>query len=441
MPTGKNIGRSGVDPSAARPAGGGPLRGLRVIDLGTMLAGPVACTLMADFGADVLKIEEPGHGDALRHIGPIVGDESLMWNVEARGKRSIAINLKRAEGREAFLKIVETADAVVENFRPGTLQKLGLDFETLRKANPDIVLLSVSGFGQTGPLAKRAGYDRIALAFGGLMEITGYPDRPPTKVGVSIADYQTALFGAFSLMMALYHRDASGGRGQHIDLALYESVYRFTDTLTTSYDLLGEVRQRQGNVGFAGAPGEHFLTRCGRYLILTISNTAMFRRLAQAMDRPDLAENPSYLTHELRWKHVHELNAIVAEWIKENDLTHVEQRLDQFGIAYGVTLRIDEICANEHYASRQNIQVVRHPRLGPIKMQGVGPKFSETPAPGLQPAPMLGEHTEEILRAAGMDENQIAALIASGVARSHPDDCRPRFPDDVRLPHTGHPTL
>ena len=232
---------------------GGPLAGLRIIDLGTMLAGPMACTLLADFGAEVVKVEEPAHGDALRHIGPFVADESLLWAVDARGKKSVAIDLKQPEGRDAFFRIVATADAVVENFRPGTLQKLGIGFEELKKVNPGIVLLSISGFGQTGPLAKRAGYDRIALAFGGLLEITGYPDRPPTKVGVSIADYQTALFGALSTMMALYHRDANGGVGQHIDLALYESVFRFTDTLTSAYDQLGQVRQRQGNIGAAGA--------------------------------------------------------------------------------------------------------------------------------------------------------------------------------------------
>ncbi len=279
------------------------------------------------------------------------------------------------------------------------------------------MLLSVSGFGQTGPFANRAGYDRIALAFGGLMEITGYPDRPPVKVGVSIADYQSALFGALALMMALYNRDARGGRGQHIDLALYESVYRFTDTLTSAFDLLGQVRQRQGNVGFAAAPGEHFLTRCGRYLILTISNDAMFQRLCQAMDMPAIGADQRYATHDLRWKHIHQLNGIVADWILGNDLNVIEQRLDQFGLAYILTLRIDEICVNEHYASRGSIQTMQHPRLGPVKMQGVGPKFSETPAPPLRPAPRLGEHTVAVLRSLGMEAYQIKAMLAAGVLR------------------------
>jgi crotonobetainyl-CoA:carnitine CoA-transferase CaiB-like acyl-CoA transferase len=394
----------------------GPLAGLRVIDLGTMLAGPVACTLLADFGAEVIKVEQPGTGDTLRHIGPFLEGESLFWNVEARNKKSVTLNLKAAEGRELFLQLVRDADAVVENFRPGTLARLGLDYEALKAVNPRIVLLSISGFGQDGPYAGRAGYDRIALAFGGLMHITGFPDRPPVKSGVSIADYQTCLFGALSLMMALYHRDATpAGTGQHIDLALYESVFRFTDVLTVAYDRLGHVRERQGNIGLAGAPGEHFRTRDGRYLILTISNDAMFGRLCKAMGRHELPRTEKFSSHDLRWRHIHEINAIVAAWIEGNEVSSVTAALDAHGLAYAIVLSIDEIMADPHYQARGNIETVPHPRLGELRMQGVGPKFSATPAGSIAAAPALGEHTDEILTGLGLDPVKIRTLRTAGI--------------------------
>ena len=394
----------------------GPLAGLRIIDLGTMLAGPVACTLLADFGAEVIKIEQPGTGDTLRQIGPFLEGESLFWNVEGRNKKSVTLDLKAPQGRDLLLRLVSEADAVVENFRPGTLARLGLDYEALRAANPRIVLLSISGFGQYGPYAGRAGYDRVALAFGGLMHITGFPDRPPVKSGVSIADYQTALFGALSLMMALYHRDASGaGTGQHIDLSLYESVFRFTDVLTLAYDRLGQVRERQGNIGLAGAPGEHFPTQDGRYLILTISNDVMFYRLCTAMGRTDLPAMEQFRTHDARWRHIHEINAIVGAWIKSDATSKVTAALDAHGLAYAVVLSIDEIAVDPHYQARDSIQTVQHPRLGALRMQGVGPKFSATPAGEISSAPALGENTDEILGALGLDPERIQELRDIGV--------------------------
>jgi crotonobetainyl-CoA:carnitine CoA-transferase CaiB-like acyl-CoA transferase len=399
-----------------RGGGAGPLKKLRIIELGTMIAGPVVGTLLADFGAEVIKVEQPGTGDTIRQIGPFAEGESLYWNVEGRNKKSVTIDLRRPPGQALLRELVKRADAVVENFRPGTLAKWGLDYSELVKVNPRIVMLSVSGFGQTGPYADRAAYDRIALAFGGVMHLTGFPDRPPVRPGVSIADYQAALFGAFSVMMALYQRDASGGPGQHIDLALYESVFRFTDVLTVAYDRLGKVRERQGNLHFAAAPGEHFETRDGRFLILTISNDSMFARLCSAMNRDDLAAHPRYATHELRWNHVNELNGVVAAWVKSDEVAAICRALDEVGVAYSTTYSIADIAADPHYAARENIVCVETPRLGPLKMQGVGPKFSATPAGPISPAPALGEHTGEVLRTLlGLSDAAIAELAASSV--------------------------
>lgn len=302
----------------------GPLANLKVLDLGTMIAGPVACTLLADFGAEVIKVERPGAGDPLRHIGPFVEDESLYWNVEARNKKSITLDLRKPEGQALARQLATKVDVVVENFRPGTLAAWGLDYAALAAVNPKLVMLSISGFGQTGPYAQRAAFDRIALAFSGVLHISGFPDRPPVRPGITLADYQAALFGAYAVMMAVYHRDANGGTGQHIDLGLYESVFRFTDTLAPAYDRLGHVRQRQGNLAAAAAPGDVFESSDGRYLVLTMSNDAMFDRLCTAMGKPAMAHEPRYATHRQRWNHVAELNGIVAEWIRSLPVATLE---------------------------------------------------------------------------------------------------------------------
>jgi len=374
----------------------GPLANLRVLDLGTMIAGPVAATLLADFGAEVVKVEQPGIGDPLREIGPFVDNESLYWNVEGRNKKSITLDLRKPEGQALARQLAAKVDVVVENFRPGTLAAWGLDYDALSALNPGLVMLSVSGFGQTGPYAQRAAFDRIALAFSGVLHISGFADRPPVRPGVTMADYQSALFGAYAVMMALYHRDANGGAGQHIDLGLYESVFRFTDTLAPAYDRLGEVRQRQGNLAAAAAPGDIFETCDGRYLVLTMSNDAMFRRLCDAMGTPALADDPRYVTHRLRWGHVAQLNAIVARWIKGRAVAEIEAALQDAGLAYTLTYSIEDIFSDPHYLARGSIESVENPRIGTVRMPGVGPRLSATPAGPIRSAPTLAEHNDEV---------------------------------------------
>jgi formyl-CoA transferase len=389
------------------------LAGIRVIDIGTMVAGPVAATLLADLGADVIKIEQPGRGDSLRHIGPSVEGESLWWNVEGRNKKSVTLDLHHPEGQRILKEMLKQADVLVENFRPGILGKWNLSWEHLRQVNPRLVMLSVSGYGQTGPYANRAGYDRIALAMGGTLNATGYPDRAPVKLGTAMADYSTALFGAFGIMVALYHRDTRGGEGQQIDLSLYETVFRFTDVMVTAYDKMGLPRERTGNLHFAAAPGDHFETCDGRYIVLTVSNDRMFGRLCEAI--PALGGEERYSTHLKRTACVEELNVIVAAWIKSLPVLEVCRILEEKGLAYSLIYSIKDIVADPHYEARGTIASVEHPQIGELKMPAVQPRFSGTPSPQIKPAPALGADTDEILRQlAGLSAGRIAELRQAG---------------------------
>ncbi|MBC8751940.1 MULTISPECIES: CaiB/BaiF CoA transferase family protein [Paraburkholderia] len=391
----------------------GPLAGIRVIDIGTMVAGPVAATLLADLGADVIKIEQPGRGDSLRHIGPSVEGESLWWNVEGRNKKSVTLDLHHPEGQRILREMVKHADVFVENFRPGILDKWNLSWKHLSEVNPRLVMLSVSGYGQTGPYANRAGYDRIALAMGGTLNATGYPDRAPVKLGTAMADYSTAVLGAFGTMVALYHRDMRGGAGQQIDLSLYETVFRFTDVMVTAYEKLGLPRERTGNLHFAAAPGDHFETCDGRYIVLTVSNDRMFGRLCEAI--PVLVGDERFSSHAKRTANVEEVNDIVAGWIKSLPVLEVCRILEEKGLAYSLIYSIKDIVADPHYQARGSIATVEHPQIGELKMPAVQPRFSGTPSPQIRPAPALGAHTDEVLRElAGLSSEQIAELRHAG---------------------------
>ena len=394
----------------------GPLNGLRILDLGTMVAGPVAATLLADFGAEVIKIEQPGVGDTIRMLGPFVEKESLWWNVDGRNKKSITLDLRQAKGQALLKRLVASSDAVVENFRPGTLEKWSLAYADLEKVNPKLVMLSVSGFGQTGPYATRAGYDRIGLAFSGVMALTGYADRPPVRVGTSIADYTTATMGAFATMMALYHRDALGGAGQQIDLGLYESMFRFTESLSSAYDRLGMVRERTGNVHYGAAPGNNFATQDGRFLTLTISGDTLFVRLCSALGRPELATDPRFLTHQSRVAHIDILNPLVADWIATHPVAEVSAALEKQGIPFSIAMTIKDIFEHPQYAARENIVSVEHPTIGAFKMQGIVPKLSKTPPSPVEAAPLLGANNDEVYRGLlGLGSDELAQLSREGV--------------------------
>lgn len=395
---------------------GGPLAGVRVLELGTMIAGPVVGTLLGDFGAEIIKVEPPKVGDPIRQSGPFVGDESLYWHVEGRSKRSITLDLRKAEGQRVLRDLAGHADVLVENFRPGTMTKWNIGYAQLREVNPRLVMLSISGFGQTGPYASRPSYDRIALAFAGFLNMTGYADRPPLRPGIATADYQSAILGAFSAMVALYFRDARGGVGQHIDLSLYESVFRFTDVMITAYDKLGTPRERQGNAHFAASPGDHYETRDGRYIAMTVAANTIFLRLCEAMGQPELADDPRYSTHIKRVENYAQINGIVADWIKARSVEQVLASFEANNVPHSLIYKPSDILADPHYQARGSIASIEHPKLGTLKVPSVHPRFSASPAPEIQAAPDLGEHTQAVLSdLLGMSHGEIDKLRAAGV--------------------------
>jgi formyl-CoA transferase len=394
----------------------GPLAGVRVIELGTMIAGPFSATLLADFGAEVIKIEQPGAGDPMRQIGPFSHGESLWWNVEARSKRSMTLDLHTEDGREILRGLVSKADVLIENFRPGTMDRWGLGWKTLSEINPRLVMCSISGYGQTGPYSQRPAYDRMAQAFAGILNVTGFPDRPPVRPGVAIADYGTAVFAAFAIMMAIYHRDARGGNGQHIDTAMYEAMFRLTDNMLTCYDRLGTTRSRSGNLNRNAAPGDHFLTADNRYLVITVSSDALFARLCDCMGKPELVTDTRYSTHDARAGRLPEINGIVSDWVRSLTAQEACARLDAGQQPYSLIYTIEEIAKDPHYEARGSIATLDHPRLGPLKMQGVAPRLLGTPAPAIRPAPELGEATEHVLlNLLGKSIAEVERLRAAGV--------------------------
>lgn len=374
----------------------GPLSGIRIIEAGTMVAGPVAATLLGDLGADVIKIEQPGSGDPIRQSGPGPDGESLYYNVENRNKRSLTLNLRDPEGQEILRKLCDQADVLIENFRPGTMKRWGVGYDVLRTRNPNLIMLSISGFGQNGPNAELAAYDRIALSFSGFLNMSGYPDRPPVRPGIAVADYWSALFGAFSVMVALFNRQAGRSAGQSIDIAMYETIFRFTDIMITAYDKYGIKRERSGNSHYAAAPGDHYMTSEGRYLVLTVSGNAVFRRLCAAMNK-DLADDPRFANNNLRVQNYDVINGIVAEWVRTTPQDQVIAALTHEGVPHSLIKTVEEIAVDPHYEARGTIVTVDTPRLGPLKMSRALPVFSDIPTPAIKPAPALGEHTKEIL--------------------------------------------
>ncbi len=405
----KRVGQS-------EPAAAGPLAGIRVLDLGTRIAAPFAATLLADFGAEVIKIELPGRGDFLRQIGPFVGEYSLFWAVEARNKKSITLDLRKPRGQQVLKRLVRIADVVVENFRPGTLERWGLGYEELRKINPRLILTRATVYGQTGPYRDRPGLDRNGIGFGGLLYLTGYPDRPPVRPGVVVSDYLTGVFNALAVMIALYHRDARGGEGQWVDLALYESVFRILEYTAAAYDRLGEVRQREGNRLANAAPLDTWQTRDGKWIFVVAAGDDLFPRLARAMGREDLLRDPRFSDLARRAANSETINQIVGEWIAAHTAEEIEALLVPVGVPVGRAYAIDEIFSDPHYAAREDIALVEDPTIGPVRMQGVYPRLSATPGSIRRGAPRLGEHNAEVYAGLlGMSPEEIEELEREGV--------------------------
>ena len=373
----------------------GPLAGLRVIELGTLLAGPFCGQLLGDFGAEVIKVEPPGQGDPMRVWGrEKAGGKSLWWPVVARNKKAITLDLRQPEGQALLKALAAKSDFLVENFRPGTMEKWGLGWADLSVINPRLIMIRVSGFGQTGPYASQAGFGAIGEAMGGLRYVVGDPSTPPSRMGISIGDSLAATFACVGALTALHHRHVTG-RGQVIDSAIYEAVLNMMESLITEYDKTGFIRERTGAILPNVAPSNVYATRDGLVLIAANQDT-VFARLAQAMGRPELATDPRYATHGARGAHQQELDALVDGWTRTLTTREVLASMAEHGVPAGLIYRAPEMLEDPHFAAREAIVSVPHPDFGQLRMQNVAPKLSETPGSIRSPSPALGQHNDEI---------------------------------------------
>lgn len=394
-----------------------PLSDLRVIEMGQLLAGPFCGQLLADFGADVIKIEPPGTGDPMREWGrEKSGGQSLWWPVVARGKRSVTINLREAAGQQLARRLIGEADVLIENFRPGTIEKWGMAPDDLLAANPGLVIVRVSGYGQTGPYASRPGYGAIGEAMGGLRAVIGEPDRPPARAGISIGDTLAATFACVGCLVALHHKERTG-QGQIVDSALYEAVLGVMESLIPEYAITGYVRPRTGSILPNVSPANAYPTKDGREHLISGNQDTVWRRLAEAMGRAELGADERYATHNARGVNQAELDALIGDWTVTLTAAELEARLNEHSVPNGKIFTAPDMLADEHFAAREAIVKLVHPLLGEFPMQNVVPKLSATPGQVRWVGPALGEHTVEVLSSvlgltlAELDELSVAGVI------------------------------
>jgi formyl-CoA transferase len=394
----------------------GPLAGLRLIEMGTLLAGPFCGQLMGDFGAEVIKVEPPGQGDPMREWGrEKAHGMSLWWPVVARNKKSVTLNLRVPEGQELARQLISKADFLLENFRPGTLERWNLSYEKLREINPRLIMIRVSGFGQTGPYAHRAGFGAVGEAMGGLRYVCGDPSTPPSRMGISIGDSLAATFACIGALSALYYRERTG-QGQVVDSAIYEAVLNMMESLVTEYDKTGYIRERTGAILPNVAPSNVYPTRDGKMILIAANQDTVFGRLCEAMGRPELAKDPRYATHTARGAVQKELDDLISDWTRTVDANELEDLMEKFGIPSGKIYRTPEMLEDAHFKAREAIVTTMHPKFGTLKMQNVAPKLSATPGGIRRPAPELGEHNEEIYgKLLSLSAEQRAELAARGV--------------------------
>lgn len=394
-----------------------PLSGVRVLDIATFLAGPFCGTILGEFGAEVIKVEQPKGGDPIRKFGTITeSGEALIWLTEGRNKKSITLDLRQPEGAEILKKLVAEADVLIENFRTGTLEKWGVGWETLREINPKLVMLRVTGFGQTGPKARDPGFARIAHAFSGLSYLAGEPDGGPLMPGsTTLGDYLSGTYGALGVLMALRVVERSG-KGQFIDIGLYEPVFRFLDEMASAYAYNGFVRERMGADTVNVVPHSHYPTKDGKWIAIACTNDRMFTRLATAMGQPELAGSGRFGTIKRREASRAEVNKVVADWTSSMNQSAVLEICHAGEVPSGPIHNIADIFKDPQYAARENLMKFPHDTMGEITMPGIMPRLSETPGRVKHLGPALGEHVDDVLGSLlGMSDAERSALREKGV--------------------------
>jgi len=395
----------------------GPLDGVRVIEMGSLLAGPFCGQLLADFGAEVIKIEPPGKGDPMRQWGRNRKEgKTLWWPIIARNKKSVTLNLREEEGQNLARRLITGADVVVENFRPGTMERWGMGYEDLSEANPGLVMVRVSGYGQTGPYRDQAGFGSIGEAMGGIRHVTGFPDRPPPRVGISLGDSLAATFGALGAVTALFNREVRGGRGQVVDVGIYEAVLALMESTIPEYALAGNVRGRTGAILPFVAPSNTYPTEDGDYVVIGANADTVFGRFAKALGKPEWAEDERYATHNARGEHQEELDDMISAWTGERTADDVIEAMREASVPAGKLFTARDMMEDPHYEARGNVVTVDDPEIGPFPMQNVVPRLTETPGEVRWTGPALGQHNDEVMgEILGLAEKEREGLRERGI--------------------------
>ncbi|MEY2896135.1 MAG: hypothetical protein RL669_404 [Pseudomonadota bacterium] len=400
---------------------GGALAGLRVLELGTLIAGPFAARMFAEFGAEVVKVEDPGAGDPIRAWRVLHEGTSLWWYVQSRNKKSIALNLKDPEAQAIARRLALEADVVIENYRPGVLEKWGLGWESLRAERPSLIMLRLSGYGQSGPMRGRPGFGAIGESMGGIRYVSGFPDRPPVRIGISIGDSIAALHGVIGALMALRHRDATGGRergeGQMIDVALYEAVFNLMESTVPEYDHAGVVRARTGGALPGIVPSNTYTCADGEAIVVAGNGDAIFRRLMLAIGRADLADDPALARNDGRVPRVAEIDSAIQDWCGARGIDEALAVLTAADVPVSRIYSVADMFRDEQFAARGMIERAPLPGGGTLAVPAVSPKLSATPGGTRWLGPRLGEHTDEVLSALGLSEAQLQRLRATGAIR------------------------
>jgi len=392
---------------------GYPLQGVRILDMATVLAGPFSATLCGDLGADVVKLELPQGNDALRGLAPVHGAHALFWKTANRGKQGISLDVRKAEGRALFLRLIEGFDVLVENFRTGTMDQWGLDLATLHARNPRLIVLRLTGFGQTGPYARRPGFARIFEAMSGFAHLTGEADGPPQHMNYPLGDAVAGLFGAFAIAAALAERNARPAalqRGVEIDLSATEALLRLLDPLAAEHRFQGIARERAGSRATYTAPSNVYQTADGAWITLVGSSDAIFARLCHAMDRPDLLQDARFATNVQRTAHLAPLDTLIAQWCRGLSLAALGSRLEREAVPFSKVYSIADAMADPHLQARQAFIELQDPELGPVPAPAVVPRFTGRAAPTLSVGPSTGQHNAQVYGALGVSQEELEAL-------------------------------